>query len=200
MNYQQAREFVDSFSRSGKAVTDLSRAAALMKAVGDPQDALRFIHIAGTNGKGSTAEYLTNILRAAGYHTGTLTSPYIRHYRDRIRLNGADIPKEDFTRICTDVAAKIGELPCSQFEITMAIAMCYFREKQADVVVLETGIGGLLDSTNIIAPPLASIVTSVSMDHMQVLGATLAEIAAQKAGILKTGSRAVLMPHRSTLL
>lgn len=191
MNYQQAREFVDSFSRSGKAVTDLSRAAALMKAVGDPQDALRFIHIAGTNGKGSTAEYLTNILKAAGYHTGTLTSPYIRHYRDRIRLNGADIPKEDFTRICTDVAAKIGELPCSQFEITMAIAMCYFREKQADVVVLETGIGGLLDSTNIIAPPLASIVTSVSMDHMQVLGATLAEIAAQKAGILKNGSCAV---------
>ncbi|MBQ9109771.1 MAG: bifunctional folylpolyglutamate synthase/dihydrofolate synthase [Oscillospiraceae bacterium] len=191
MNYQQARDFVDSFSKSGKPVTDLSRAAALMQAVGDPHEQLRFIHIAGTNGKGSTAEYLTNILKNSGYRTGTLTSPYIRHYRDRIRLNGADIPKDRFTEICTQVSGLIGELPCSQFEITMAIALLYFQQEGADVVVLETGIGGLLDSTNMIAPPLVSIITSVSMDHMQVLGSTLAEIAAQKAGILKKGSAAV---------
>lgn len=191
MNYEQARAFVEKFSRSGKPVTNLDRAAALMNAAGNPQDTLRFIHIAGTNGKGSAAEYLTNILTAAGYRTATLTSPFIRHYRDRIRLNGRDIPKADFTRICTELSEKIGDLPCSQFEITMAIALCYFQQEQADVVVLETGIGGRLDSTNIIAPPLVSVITSVSMDHMQVLGNTLAEIAAQKAGILKAGSTAV---------
>lgn len=191
MDYQQARNFVDSFSRSGKPVTDLSRARALMNAVGNPQDSLHFVHIAGTNGKGSTAEYLTNILKTAGYRTGTLTSPYIRHYRDRIRINGLDIPKDRFTEICTQVSEQIGDLPCSQFEITMAIALLYFQQESADVVVLETGIGGLLDSTNIIDPPLVSVITSISMDHMQLLGGTLAEIAAQKAGILKTGSSAV---------
>lgn len=191
MDYRQAREYVDSFSRSGKPITDLTRARTLMDAVGNPQDSLRFLHIAGTNGKGSTAEYLTNILIASGFRTGTLTSPYIRHYRDRIRLNGADIPKDRFTEICTWVSERIGDIRCSQFEITMAIALLYFQQEGAEIVVLETGIGGLLDSTNIIAPPLVSIITSVSMDHMQVLGGTLAEIAAQKAGILKTGSEAV---------
>ncbi len=194
MNYNEARAFVDSFSRSGKPVTDLSRAASLMKAVGDPQDSLQFIHIAGTNGKGSVAEYCTNILRAAGYRTGTLTSPYIRHYRDRIRLNGADIPKDAFTEICAQVAEIVASREYSQFEITMAIALLYFQREHAEVVVLETGIGGILDSTNLIAPPLVSIITSVSMDHMQVLGDTIEQIAAQKAGILKRGSEAVFAP------
>ncbi len=191
MHYEQARAFVDGFSRSGTPIKDLSRAKKLMTAVGDPQDSLHFIHIAGTNGKGSVAEYCTNILRKSGYRTGTLTSPYIRHYRDRIRLNGEDIPKDAFTEICNAVADAVGDEGYSQFEITMAIAMLYFRRERADVVVLETGIGGLVDSTNIIAPPLVSIITSVSMDHMQVLGSTLAQIAEQKAGIIKTGSEAV---------
>ncbi len=194
MNYEQARAFVDGFSRSGTPVRDLSRAKALMAALGDPQNKLRFVHIAGTNGKGSVAEYCTNILKIAGYRTGTLTSPYIRHYRDRIRLNGEDIPKDVFTEICNQVAGAVGSAGYSQFEITMAIAMLYFVQAGADVVVLETGIGGLVDSTNIIEPPLVSIITSVSMDHMHVLGSTLAEIAAQKAGILKTGSEAVFAP------
>lgn len=194
MNDTEARAFVDSFSRSGKPVTDLSRAKSLMKAIGDPQDSLQFIHIAGTNGKGSVAEYCTNILKNAGYRTGTLTSPYIRHYRDRIRLNGVDIPKEALAEICTELSEKVTGREYSQFEITMAIAMLYFRRERAEIVVLETGIGGLLDSTNVIAPPLVSIITSVSMDHMQVLGDTIDKIAAQKAGILKTGSEAVFAP------
>lgn len=191
MDYRQARAFVDSFSRSGKPVTDLSRARALMAAVGDPQDSLQFIHIAGTNGKGSVAEYCTNVLKAAGIRTGTLTSPYIRHYRDRIRLNGTDIPKEAFTEICDFVSQNTEGTEYSQFEITMAIALLYFQQERAEIVVLETGIGGLVDSTNIIAPPLVSIITAVSMDHMQVLGDSIDKIAAQKAGILKIGSEAV---------
>jgi len=191
MDYRQARAFVDGFSRSGTPTTNLNRARKLMAAVGNPQDYLHFIHIAGTNGKGSTAEYCTSILKKSGYRTGTLTSPYIVHYRDRIRLNGEDIPRDAFTEICNTVADAVGDEGYSQFEITMAIAMLYFVRERADVVVLETGIGGLVDSTNIIAPPLVSIITSVSMDHMQILGSTLAEIAAQKAGIIKTGSEAV---------
>ncbi len=191
MNYTQARSFVDRFSRSGTPVKDLRRARKLMETLGNPQDSLRFIHIAGTNGKGSVAEYCTNILSQSGYRVGTLTSPYIRHYRDRIRLNGKDIPKDAFTEICNYVAETIGDEGYSQFEITMAIAMLYFLHERTDVVVLETGIGGLLDSTNIIKPPLVSVITSVSMDHMKILGGTLAEIASQKAGILKTDSDAV---------
>lgn len=194
MNYEQARAFVDGFSRSGTPTTNLSRARKLMASLGNPQDSLRFLHIAGTNGKGSAAEYCTNILRTCGYRTGTLTSPYIRHYRDRIRLNGEDIPKAAFTEICNFVAERVGDEGYSQFEITMAIAMLYFVREHADVVVLETGIGGLVDSTNIIAPPLVSIITSVSMDHMQVLGDTIEQIAAQKAGIIKQGSEAVFAP------
>lgn len=191
MDYKQARSFVDRFSRSGTPVKDLRRARKLMETLGNPQDSLRFIHIAGTNGKGSVAEYCTNILIQGGYRVGTLTSPYIRHYRDRIRLNGRDIPKDAFTEICNHVADKIGDEGYSQFEITMAIAMLYFLHEQADVVVLETGIGGSVDSTNVIKPPLVSIITSVSMDHMKILGSTLSEIAAQKAGILKSGADAV---------
>ncbi len=194
MNYEQAMEYVGSFSRSGKPVTDLGRAVSLMKAVGDPQDSLQFIHIAGTNGKGSAAEYCTNILKAAGYLVGTLTSPYIRHYRDRIRLNGVDIPEDALAEICTEVADRVISHDYSQFEITMAIAMLYFQREHAQIVVLETGIGGLVDSTNIIAPPLVSVITSVSMDHMQMLGDSIEKIAAQKAGILKTGSEAVFAP------
>ncbi|MBQ7004299.1 MAG: bifunctional folylpolyglutamate synthase/dihydrofolate synthase [Oscillospiraceae bacterium] len=191
MTYEEARSFVDSYSHSGAPVESLDRTAALLSSLGNPQDTLRFIHIAGTNGKGSVTEYLSRTLVECGYRTGTLTSPYIRHYRDRIRMDLIDISKEAFCRICARVARAAGDFPYSQFEITMAIALCYFEEEKAQVVVLETGIGGRLDSTNIIEPPLVSIITPVSMDHMALLGNTLEEIAAQKAGILKKGSKAV---------
>ncbi len=191
MTLCETMRWIEQFSHSGTPVTDLHRIAALLKALGDPQDQLRFIHIAGTNGKGSVAEYCTNVLIDSGYRTGTLTSPFIRHYRDRIRLCGEDIPEEALCEISAQVAAAVGQEGYSQFEITMAIALLYFVREKADIVVLETGIGGLVDSTNIIAPPLVSIITSVSMDHMQLLGNTIEEIAMQKAGIMKTGSEAV---------
>lgn len=194
MNYQEAMAFIGSFTRSGAPVNDLSRIAGLLKRLGDPQKALQFVHIAGTNGKGSVAEYLTNILTESGFRTGTLTSPYIRHYRDRIRLNGQDIPEEELCRLCEQVKAVSGEAAYSQFEITMAIAMLYFKEEQAEIVVLETGIGGLLDATDVIDAPPVCVITSVSMDHTQILGDTLEKIAFQKAGIIKPGCAVAVSP------
>lgn len=195
MHYDEALAFVNSFSRSGAPVTDLSRIAGLLERLGNPQKALRFVHIAGTNGKGSCAAYLTNILVQSGYRTGTLTSPYIRHYRDRICLNGADIPKEALCTLCETVQAASGDAPYSQFEITMAIAMLYFQREQAHIVVLETGIGGLLDATNVIDAPLVCVITSVSMDHTNILGGTLEEITRQKAGIIKPGCAVSVSPQ-----
>ena len=195
MTRTEALAYVDGFSRSGKPVKDLSRIAGLMHRLGDPQDSLRFIHIAGTNGKGSVAEYLTNILRRSGYRTGTFTSPYILCYEDRIRLNGENIPEDALCRACAQVAAVVnGDEGFSQFEITFAIAMLYYAAAKAEIVVLEAGLGGLLDCTNIIQQPLCSVITSVSYDHMAILGDTIEEIAAQKAGIMKQGRPVVWNP------
>ncbi len=185
MNFEQAMQFISSFTKSGEPVKNLDRISRLLNLVGNPQEKLKFIHIAGTNGKGSVAEYLTNILVKSGYQTGTLTSPYIRHYQDRIRINGQDIPEEAICKLCEQVKAVITEKSFSQFEITMTIAFLYFVEKQVDIVVLETGIGGLLDATNVIESPLVSVLTSVSKDHMEILGDTIEKIAYQKAGIIK---------------
>lgn len=195
MTYEQTMQFIQKFSKSGAPVKNLDRIANLLNALGNPQKHLKCIHIAGTNGKGSVAEYLTNILTFSGYRTGTLTSPYIRHYRDRIRINGQDIPKEILCELCERVASVSAEAPYSQFEITMAIAFLYFAQEQTDFVVLETGIGGLLDATNIIEAPLVSVLTSVSKDHMQLLGNTIEEIAMHKAGIIKEGCPVVVSPH-----
>ena len=195
MNFQEAMEFINQFSRSGEPVRNLDRIARLLNQVDNPQKKLKFIHIAGTNGKGSVAEYLTNILKASGYRTGTLTSPYIRHYRDRIRINGQDIPEDILCELCEQVKNTVQERSYSQFELTMTIAFLYFVREQVDVVVLETGIGGLLDSTNIIEKPLVSILTSISKDHMQILGDTIEEIAMQKAGIIKSGCPVVISPE-----
>ena len=198
MTYEEAMAYIGSFSRSGAPVTDLSRIGSLLHRLGDPHKSLSFIHIAGTNGKGSVAEYLSGILRCAGYRTGTFTSPYIRSYRDRIRLDGADIPEEALCRLCAQVKDAAGSAPYSQFELTFAIALLYYREAQAQIVVLETGIGGSLDATNIIPSPLACVITSVSLDHTALLGTTLEEIARHKAGIIKPGSTAVVSADNRT--
>ena len=194
MTFEQAMKFISSFTKSGEPVRNLDRIAGLLNQVGNPQKNLKFIHIAGTNGKGSVAEYLTNILIQSGYRTGTLTSPYIRHYQDRIRFNGQDIPEKILCELCEGLQATVTGTDYSQFEITMVIAFLYFVRKNTDVVVLETGIGGLLDATNIIEKPLVSVLTSVSKDHMEILGDTIEKIAAQKAGIIKPGCPAVISP------
>jgi dihydrofolate synthase/folylpolyglutamate synthase len=193
--YEETMRFIEGFSRSGAPVRDLSRIAALMEKLGDPQDKLRFVHIAGTNGKGSVAEYLTNIFMQAGYRTGTFTSPYVLRYTDRIRLDRQDIPDDALVSAVAQIRRLVrGDEGYSQFEITFAAAMLYFVKSGAEIVVLETGMGGLLDCTNIIKKPDACVLTTIAMDHMNVLGKTLPEITAQKAGIIKPGAAVIISP------
>jgi dihydrofolate synthase/folylpolyglutamate synthase len=191
-------EFTNRFTKSGRKVTDLTRISTLLNAVGNPQDRLKFIHVAGTNGKGSCSEMLARTLTAAGYKTGLFTSPYIIRYNDRIRIDGEDIADEKLNALAAEImphAERLSELGFSQFEITQAMAFLYFAREKCDVVVLEAGVGGKLDSTNVIAPPLLCVICSVSLDHTAILGDTIEEIAEQKSGIIKQGSQAVLAPE-----
>lgn len=192
MNFNQAMEFIGSYSKSGKPVTDLSRAEDLMKRIGNPEKSLKFVHVAGTNGKGSTVEYISNALIYSGYKTGQFTSPFVLHYTDRIRINGTEIDEESLCEIAGFVRERAADQEYSQFEITMAIALLWFERENCDIVVLEAGIGGLLDCTNVIPPPLVSIITSISLDHTAILGDTVEKIARQKAGIIKENSAVVL--------
>ncbi len=192
MNFEECMRFIDSYSRLGGKITDLSRAEELMERIGNPEKRLKFVHIAGTNGKGSTLEYIANALTYSGYKTGKLTSPFVMHYTDRIRIDDREIDEKALGEICEFVAERVADRKYSQFEITMAIAFLWFVREQCDIVVLETGIGGLLDSTNVIPPPLVAVITSISLDHTAILGETISEIAAQKAGIIKSGSAVIL--------
>lgn len=188
--------FIESFDRKGSRIADLSRAEALMELVENPHKKLKFVHIAGTNGKGSMAQMFSEIFCCEGYRTGLFTSPYIIEYTDRIRLNGENIGKDELCKIVERIAPAIEASPLrndfSQFEITQAVGMTYFLEKNCDVVVLETGLGGLCDCTNVIENPLVTVIGSISFDHTAILGDTIEKIAAQKAGIIK--------PHCPTVL
>lgn len=192
----KAIEYIFGFSHSGKPVKDLSRIKALMAALGDPQDRLRFVHIAGTNGKGSTARMFDGVFVRAGLKTGLFTSPFIIEYADRIQVNDRNIDSEALARLAGKVHEAVSRFPkdmgFSQFEITQAIAFLYFEEQDCDIVVLETGLGGLLDCTNIITTPLLTVITKVDLDHTAILGDTVELIAAQKAGIIKRGVPCVL--------
>ena len=192
MNINECMEYIDSYTKSGGKITDLSRAQGLMDRIGNPEKRLKFVHIAGTNGKGSTLEYIAGALQKAGYKTGKFTSPFILHYNDRIRINDDEIDDESLCQLVETVKEKAENKEYSQFEITMAIAMLWYEREKCDVVVLETGIGGLLDSTNVIPPPLLSVITSISLDHTAILGETAEEIAVHKAGIIKGGSAVVV--------
>lgn len=192
MNFKECMDFISSYSKSGGKITDLSRARELMRRIGDPQNKLRFVHVAGTNGKGSTVEYISNALILSGYRTGQFTSPYVLRYTDRIRINGQEIDEVSLCEIAEQVRNAVQDREYSQFEITMAIAMLWYLRENCDIVVLEVGIGGLLDSTNVIPPPEIAVITSISLDHTAILGNTVEEIAVQKAGIIKSGSAVVL--------
>lgn len=185
MNFKQSMNFINSFSHSGKKVENLKRIETLLKLLGDPQKKLKFVHIAGTNGKGSVLEYCSKAFIDAGIKTGQFTSPYILTYCDRIRINGNNIPKEKVAKICTTVSQAVKCEDFSQFEITFAIALLYFLEENCDIVFLETGIGGRLDATNIIENPLSCVITSISLDHTAILGNTVEKIAYHKLGIAK---------------
>ncbi len=192
MNFDECMKFISSYSRLGAKVNDLSRAKDLMNRIGNPENDLKFVHIAGTNGKGSTLEYIANALEFSGYKTGKFTSPYVTHYTDRIRINDYEIDEKSLGDICEFISERVDNKEYSQFEINMAIAFLWYKREKCDIVVLETGIGGLLDSTNVIPPPLLSVITSISFDHTSILGDTLEKIAYQKAGIIKENSAVIL--------
>lgn len=183
---------IHEFNKFGM-VLGLSRMEELLRRLGDPQDTLNVIHVAGTNGKGSVSKYLEEGLSACGYKMGLYTSPYIEKFNERIRFDGADISDEDleyYGQKVVDAAEAMvadGKDSPTEFEVVTAIAFLYFAGKKADITILEVGLGGIGDSTNVVKHPLASVITSISYDHMAQLGNTLAEIAVNKAGIIKTG-------------
>jgi dihydrofolate synthase/folylpolyglutamate synthase len=178
-------------------------AARAARRVGDPHESLRCVHVAGTNGKGSTTTFVASILRAAGYRVGTYLSPYVFDLRERVQINGKMIPEADFARWVTtlrphiEAVARDPELgETTEFELKTAVAFCFFAEQQVDFAAVEVGIGGRLDSTNVIPPPLAAVVTHIGLDHTSILGDTLAQIASEKAGIIKreTGACVTAVP------
>lgn len=190
MNYQQTLDYLYSrlpmFSKLGVAAIkkDLTNTIELCKRLDNPQDEIKTIHIAGTNGKGSVSHMLAAILQTAGYKTGLYTSPHLRDFRERIRIDGKMIPETNVVEFVRSQKAIIEEIEPSFFEVTVAMAFSYFEGEKVDIAVIETGLGGRLDSTNIITP-LLSVITNIGYDHTNILGSTLPEIAFEKAGIIK---------------
>ena len=188
MNYEQAMEYIHAVQWAGHK-PGLSRTRTLLAALGDPHKQLRFVHVAGTNGKGSTAAMLASCLQAAGYRVGLFTSPFINRFNERIQVDGQQIPDEELVQLVERVqpaADAMTDVP-TEFEIITALGMLYFARKQCDIVVLEVGLGGTLDSTNVIEKPECAVITALGMDHVRELGPMLADIAAAKAGIIKPG-------------
>ena len=188
MNYREALEYMDSVGFFGSK-PGLERIEALTERLGNPQDRLKFIHIAGTNGKGSCAAMLASVLRSAGYRTGLYTSPYLFRFNERMQINGEQIPDEALAEIVTRIKplAEAMEDHPTEFELMTAAALLWFAEEKCDIVVWETGLGGRFDATNIIEAPEVSVIMNIGLDHTAVLGDSLEKIAWEKAGIVKPG-------------
>ncbi|CUX43067.1 bifunctional folylpolyglutamate synthase/dihydrofolate synthase [Clostridium sp. C105KSO13] len=192
MTYKEARVYLDEVSKYG-SVLGLDTIRGLLNELGNPQDDLKFIHIAGTNGKGSVLAYTSTILSEAGYRTGRYVSPTVVSYLERIQVDGKWIPEDDFAELVEEVQKAIvrmeahGEASPTVFEAETAVAFLYFKKVKCDIVVLEAGLGGTLDATNIVKNTIAAVFSSVSRDHMGVLGESLEKIAVNKAGIMKPG-------------
>ncbi len=198
MEYNEAIEYLNGFTKSGVPIKNLSRFRGLMATLDNIQDKLKYIHVAGTNGKGSVCEYTALALEYSGYKAGKFTSPYINRVEERIQINGAPISEGDLAFYISKVreaADKTGCTDYSQFEILNAAAFLYFYDKKCGITVLETGIGGLLDCSNIIDPVL-SIITTVDLDHCAILGDTPEKIARHKAGIIKPKRPVILSPFQ----
>jgi dihydrofolate synthase / folylpolyglutamate synthase len=197
LNYKETIDFLYSrlpmFSRIGASAIkkDLTNTLILCDRLGDPQSKFKTIHVAGTNGKGSTSHMLAAILHSAGYKTGLYTSPHLHDFRERIRINGEMIRESFVVDFTEKVKPLFDEIEPSFFEITVAMAFEYFTEEAVDIAIIETGLGGRLDSTNVILPEL-SIITNIGWDHMNILGDTLEKIALEKAGIIKKGIPVVI--------
>ncbi len=209
MDYKQAEDYILSFTDYEKipgilytsANYDLRRMDVLLQPLGDPHLSARTVHIAGTKGKGSTAVMIAEALIASGYVTGLYTSPHLHSLRERIRLNGALISETDFASLVMTLKPIVDEIndkamygQLTTFEILTALTFAYFHKKQADFQVLEVGLGGRLDATNVVKPEVC-VITSISLDHTEVLGNTVAKIAGEKAGIIKPGCTVVSAPQ-----
>lgn len=189
-------EYIHSAGRFGKKA-GLCNIKALLNTLGNPHKDLKCIHIAGTNGKGSVSCMLTNILMQAGYKVGMNTSPYIEVFNERLTINGVNIPSDKlvyYTNLVAEAIEKLNDVHPIEFEIITAIGFLYFKEENCDYCVIECGIGGLMDSTNVIEDPALCIITRLGLDHTDILGDTLEQIALQKAGIIKTNSTVVVHP------
>ena len=192
MTAQEAITYIENYTWSTTRL-GLDRTRELLRSIGDPQKNLKFVHVAGSNGKGSTCAMLEAVLREAGYRTGLYISPYIQDFCERIQINGMNIPGEDLARITgyiREIADRMEDHP-SQFELVTAIAMQYFCEQKCDLVVLEVGMGGALDSTNVIDSPEVAVITNLGLEHTEYLGDTLEKIAEAKGGIIKPGCTCV---------
>lgn len=197
MTLQEALRYIHAVCWKG-SIPGLERINALLDKMGHPERALKFVHVTGTNGKGSTCAMVASVLRAAGYRTGLYTSPYIIRFNERMQINGEMIPDEELCQITEEIkplADSIFEQP-TEFEMVTAIAFAWFARRQCDIVVCEVGMGGEFDATNVIDAPEAAVLCNIGLDHTEVLGDTLEKIAATKSGIIKPGCDAVL--YRST--
>lgn len=193
MNYQEAISFIQDTGWMG-CKPGLKRIRELLDLLGNPQNNLKFIHIAGSNGKGSTSAMLSSILTCAGYRTGLFTSPHLCRYNERIKINNVDISDEDLSSAAEKVSVAVKQMhdTPTEFERFTAIAFLHFQMCACDIVVLEVGLGGRLDSTNVIPAPVLSIITNIGLEHTDLLGDTLEKIAAEKAGIIKEGASVIL--------
>ena len=200
MDYPETLQYLFTrlpmYSRIGAAAyrKDLVNTIRLCEFIGNPQDKFRSVHVAGTNGKGSTSHMLASIFQVAGYKTGLYTSPHLKDFRERIRVNGEMIRKDFVTDFIQRIQPLSEEIDPSFFEVTVAMAFEYFVQEKVDIAIVEVGLGGRLDSTNIITPEI-SVITNIGYDHMNMLGNTLPEIAGEKAGIIKDGVAVVVGEH-----
>ena len=206
MDYQQSRAYIRDAEQYAGGALDLTNIKELMKRLGNPQDQLKYIHVAGTNGKGSVIAYLYTTLMKAGYHVGRYISPSVYSYREKIETEGKPISREKFAEQTTRVAAVIEEMTAeglahpTPFEIETAVAFLFFAEEKCDPVILEVGMGGITDATNLITTTELAVLVPISMDHQSFLGNTISEIAEKKAGIIKPGSSVVAIGQETEAL
>jgi dihydrofolate synthase / folylpolyglutamate synthase len=197
LNHEEAMNFIMATESSGSTL-GLGVIGCLLEELGSPHRGMKYVHVAGTNGKGSTSAFISSILIAAGYKTGLFTSPFLLRFNEYIRVNGTEISDDEIDELTAEMAKaserviKRGMRRPSSFEFTTALAFMYFRKLSCDIVVLEVGMGGRLDATNVIENAEVSVITNIGLDHMEFLGDTLELIAAEKAGIIKQGGRVVL--------
>lgn len=205
MNYEESIEFIHSTYKFGSKL-GLENITRLTELLGNPQDSYKIIHVAGTNGKGSTSNMIHDVLMASGYKTGLFISPFLEEFTERIQVNKHHIDKESLAKITSLVKEKIavmleeGYNHPTEFEVVTAIGFKYFQEQNIDFLVLEVGMGGRFDATNVVKDTLVSVITSISFDHMEYLGDTLEKIAFEKAGIIKENSSVIIYPQAENVV